>query len=61
MSPGQRHLALFEELWRDADAAGDLAPDAYLAAIAVEHGCELASLDRHFARFAKRRWRRPGD
>lgn len=59
--PGERHLELFQELCTRDDAAGDLAADAYLAAMAIEHGCELASLDRDFARFSGLRWRRPGD
>jgi toxin-antitoxin system PIN domain toxin len=60
LAPGDRHLELFESLCRDADAAGDLAADAYVAAIAMEHGCEVVSLDRDFARFSGLRWRRPG-
>ena len=59
--PGPGHLEVFERLCREADAAGDLAADAYLAAVAVDLGCELVSLDRDFARFADLRWRRPGD
>ena len=49
---------------RDAmvwDAAGDLAPDAQLAAIAMEHGGEVVSFDRDFARFEGVRWVRPPD
>ncbi len=57
--PGSRHLAIFEQLCRDGDATGDLVPDAYLAAIAIELGSELVSLDRDFARFPVLRWRRP--
>ncbi len=57
--PGSRHLGLFEQFCHDADATGDLVADAYLAAVAVELGCELVSLDRDFARFPGLRWRRP--
>jgi len=59
LSPGPRHLDLFERLCRASDAAGDLAPDAQIAAIAVEHGAEVISFDRDFARFADVRWSRP--
>lgn len=59
LSPGPRHLDLFERLCRDADATGDLAADAQVAAIAVEHGAEVVSFDRDFARFTGLRWSRP--
>lgn len=58
--PGERHLELFQELCIRDDATGDLAADAYLAAIAIEQGSELVSLDRDFSRFTGLRWRRPG-
>jgi toxin-antitoxin system PIN domain toxin len=59
VSAGPRHVDVFEQLCVDGDATGDLAADAYLAAMAVELGCELVSLDRDFARFPGLRWRRP--
>lgn len=59
VSPGPGHLELFERLCRVSDATGDLAPDAQLAAIAVEHGGEVVSFDRDFARLADVRWSRP--
>lgn len=59
LAPGEHHLELFESLCREADAAGDLAADASVAALALEHDCMLVSLDRDFARFARLRWRRP--
>lgn len=58
--PGEQHLSLFEDLCRRFDAGGDLAADAYLAAIALEQGSGLASLDRDYARFEGLRWIRPG-
>ncbi|MGI8573941.1 MAG: PIN domain-containing protein [Egibacteraceae bacterium] len=50
---------MFEELCTAADATGDLAADAGLAALALEHGCEIVSFDRDFARFEGIRWLRP--
>lgn len=61
VSPGEGHLVLFERLCGDFDASGDLAADAYLAAIAMEQGCSLASLDRDFARFEGLDWTIPGE
>jgi uncharacterized protein len=59
LGPGPAHLELLEGICRDADITGDLVPDAQLAAIAIEHACELVSFDRDFARFADLRWVRP--
>lgn len=61
VAPGEEHLVIFEDLCRRFDAAADLVPDAYLAAIALEQGCDLASLDRDFARFEGLDWIRPGE
>jgi toxin-antitoxin system PIN domain toxin len=58
-NPGPRHLTLLRNLCDDADATGDLIPDAVLAAIAIEHHCDVVTLDRDFARFAAVRHVRP--
>ncbi|MDQ3423397.1 MAG: type II toxin-antitoxin system VapC family toxin [Actinomycetota bacterium] len=58
-SPGSRHLTLLRRLCEEADAAGDLVPDAVIAAVALEHGCEVVTLDRDFARFSSVRHLRP--
>lgn len=60
LRPGSRHLELFERTCREGDATGDLVPDPQLAALAIEHGAELVSFDRDFARFPGLRWTRPG-
>ncbi|MDV3125753.1 type II toxin-antitoxin system VapC family toxin [Mycobacterium sp. 21AC1] len=59
IGPGPRHLALLEKLCDEADASGDLIPDAVLAAIAAEHHCDVVTLDRDFARFTSVRHIRP--
>jgi len=59
LAPGPGHLDLLEQVCSGAEASGDLIADAQLAAIALEHACELVSFDRDFARFAELRWSRP--
>jgi toxin-antitoxin system PIN domain toxin len=59
LNPGPRHWTLFAETCRAGAARGPLVSDAYLAALAIEHGCELLSFDRDFARFPGLRWRPP--
>lgn len=45
------------ELLERGQATANLVPDAHLAALAVEHGCELCSTDSDFARFPGLTWR----
>jgi len=59
LRPGPRHLDLFLQLCAAARARGKLVPDAWLAAIAVEHGCTWWSSDRDFARFDGLTWEDP--
>jgi toxin-antitoxin system PIN domain toxin len=59
VAPGDRHWDIFEGLCRTADARGNRVPDAYLAALAIEHGAEWVTTDRDFARFPGLRWRHP--
>jgi toxin-antitoxin system PIN domain toxin len=59
VAPGPRHVQLLRGLCDEADALGDLVADAVIGAIAVEHGCEVVTLDRDFARFGSVRHRRP--
>ena len=57
--PGAGHWQIFEDLCRRHVVGGKLIADAYLAAIIMEAGCELASADGDFARFEGLRWRHP--
>ncbi len=57
--PGRRHWAIFDRLCREVGARGNVVPDAYLAAIALEVGAELVTADRGFGRFPELRWRHP--
>jgi uncharacterized protein len=59
ISPGPRHWEIFADLCRKAEARGNLIPDAYLAALAIESGCEWITTDRDYSRFPGLRWRHP--
>jgi toxin-antitoxin system PIN domain toxin len=61
VQPGARHWEIFTRLCATANAKGNLVADAYLAALAIEHGCEWITTDRDFARFPGLRWRHPLD
>ncbi len=52
VNPGPRHVEILGNLLRTAGSAGNLTTDAHLAALAIEHGAELWSFDRDFARFS---------
>jgi len=53
MSPGPRHWEIFVNLCRTADIKGNLVPDAFLAALAIESGSEWVTADRDYHRFPK--------
>jgi predicted nucleic acid-binding protein len=59
IAPGARHWDIFTSLCRSAGAKGNLVPDAYLAALAIESGSEWITTDRDFSRFPGLRWRHP--
>lgn len=61
LAPGPEHWRLFTSLCEKAAAKGNLVPDAYLAALAIESGSEWISTDRDYARFPGLRWRHPFD
>ncbi len=60
-SPGPRNWGIFVNLCRATSARGNLIADCYHAALAIEHGCEWITADKHFARFPGLRWRHPLD
>ena len=59
LHPTPEHERHFAHLGRAAVATGNLVTDAHLAALAIEHDCELASNDGDFARFPGLRWINP--
>lgn len=61
IAPGERHWSIFSGLCRSVEAKGNLVPDAYLAALAIESGSEWITTDRDYARFPGLRWRHPLD
>jgi hypothetical protein len=59
LAAGPRHWSIFERLCRESRARGGLVADAYLAALAIESGCEWVTTDRDYARFPGLRWSSP--
>lgn len=59
--PGRRHLSLVRDLLEPLGTAGNLATDAHLAALAIEHRAGVVSFDRDFGRFHGLRWINPVD
>lgn len=57
IAPSRQHWDLFIALC--ANIHGPLVADAYLAALAIEHACELITTDSDLARFKGLRWRHP--
>jgi toxin-antitoxin system PIN domain toxin len=59
LDPGPRHLVILETLFERTRVGGSLTTDTHLAALAIEHQCELHSNDTDFARFPGLRWHNP--
>ena len=53
---GSTHWARFAALCRELQLRGNLVPDAYLAAQALEQGARLVTFDRGFGRYPGLRW-----
>jgi toxin-antitoxin system PIN domain toxin len=59
IEPGPRHWDIFTRLCATVGARGNLVPDAYLAALAIESGSEWITADRDYSRFPGLKWRHP--
>ena len=59
IEPGPRHWSIFERLCRAVEAQGNLVPDAYFAALAIESSCKWISTDSDFGLFPELRWHNP--
>jgi toxin-antitoxin system PIN domain toxin len=57
VEPGPRHWMIFRSLVLETGIRGSDPTDAYLAALAMEHGCEWWTTDAGFSRFPGLRWR----
>jgi uncharacterized protein len=57
--PTEKHWQFFRDMLTSGKATANLVADAHLAALALEHGCELNSTDADFARFSRLTWRNP--
>jgi len=59
LTHGPASWDIFAQLCLAARARGKLVADAYHAALAIEHGCELITADADFGRFPGLRHRHP--
>lgn len=55
--PGRGHWRIFARLCTASCATGNRIPDAFHAALAIEHGCEWITLDRGFSAYPGLNWR----
>ncbi|WP_022947267.1 type II toxin-antitoxin system VapC family toxin [Methylohalobius crimeensis] len=49
--PGAAHWAILRNLLNQTGTGGNLTTDAHIAALALEHGCTVCSIDNDFKRF----------
>ena len=59
VNPTQSYWSILQPLLIESQANANLSSDAYLAALAMDHDCELCSTDADFSRFKELRWRNP--
>ena len=61
ITPELRHWDIFKRLCEATRVKGNLIPDAYMAALAIESGSEWITTDRTDSRFPRLKWRYPLD
>ena len=59
VGPTSAHQQVFARMLRAAEETGNLVSDAHLAALATEHGSNLASTDDDFQKFPGLHWLNP--
>lgn len=52
VAPTPRHVGILRGLLQTSGTVANLVNDAHLAALAIEHGADVASFDRDFQRFS---------
>jgi len=57
--PSERYREILGDLIAQVSPTGNLIPDTQLAALAIDHGCGVASTDGDFGRFPGLRWENP--
>ena len=57
LRPGSGHWRIFRGIAAGLRLTGNRIPDAYHAALAIEHGCEWVTLDHGFSAYPGLRWR----
>ena len=58
-NPTEHHADVLGSLIERYDLRANLIPDAQMAALAIEHGLDLYSVDTDFARFSEIQWVNP--
>ncbi len=53
LTPTRNHWTIFQELIVEGQTKAALMMDAHLAALAIEHGATLATIDRDFSKFSR--------
>jgi uncharacterized protein len=59
ITPGTMHWEIFKNLCKKSHAKGNLIPDAYFAALAIESGCTWVTTDRDYSKFPGLNWLDP--
>lgn len=57
--PSAHHWSIFRRLCRAVRATSNIVPDAYHAALAIDHGATWVTNDHGFGRFPGLRWTTP--
>ena len=57
--PGVRHWEIFKRLCNESGAKGNIFPDAFFAALAIETGSVWITTDQDYARFRGLNWCHP--